>query len=97
MQGSKVTITSFFDSLFCIIVYIYYICLIRVESVNPNRSITIFIILFFLVCSISAFFTYFELQSKLTKIENQIELHNDGFVQLQSDLIQIQGSLGFGG
>lgn len=64
---------------------------------NPNRSITIFVFLFFLVCSVSAFFTYFELQSKLTKIENQIELHNEGFVQLQSALIHIQGSLGFGG
>ena len=64
---------------------------------NPNRSITIFVFLFFLVCSISAFFIYFELQSKLTNIENQIELHNEVFVQLQSDLIHIQGSLGFGG
>ena len=64
---------------------------------KPNRSITIFVFLFFLVCSISAFFIYFELQSKLTNIENQIELHNEGFVQLQSDLIHIQGSLGFGG
>lgn len=64
---------------------------------NPNRSITIFVVLFFMVCSISAFLAYFELQSKLSKLEDQIALHNEAFVQVHSDLIHLQGSLGFGG
>lgn len=64
---------------------------------KPNRNITIFVLLFFLVCSISAFFAYFELQNKLAKIENQIELHNESFMELQGELIHIQGSFGFGG
>ncbi len=64
---------------------------------NPNRTVTFFVFLFFIIFSVSAFYIYYELQHKLTTIEANNELQNQQFIQLQGDLVDLQGALGFGG
>lgn len=64
---------------------------------NPSRKITFLVLSVFVVFSLAAFYTYYELQRQLTNIENQTALQNEQFLNMQSELIHLQGINGVGG